>query len=76
MKDRCWKRRKDGKVSFDANNYLKVLFDDEEATLEQLNHLCGTKHYIFLGAKIPRIHLPTNAIEDETIDDREVIPME
>jgi hypothetical protein len=46
-KDICWKRGKDGKVSSDANNYLKVLVDDEEATLEQLNHLCGTKHDIF-----------------------------
>jgi hypothetical protein len=42
----------------DANNYLKVLVDDEEAMLEQLNHFNGTKHDIFLGAKIPRRRLP------------------
>jgi hypothetical protein len=33
-KDKCWKRGKDGKVSFVANNYLEVLVDDEEASFE------------------------------------------
>jgi hypothetical protein len=52
MEDRCWKRGKDGKVSFDANNYLKVLIDDEETMLEQLNRFCGTKHDFFQGPRL------------------------
>jgi hypothetical protein len=32
--NKCWKKGKDGKVSSVANNYLKVLVDDEEATFE------------------------------------------
>ncbi len=38
-KNICWKCGKDGKTPFVANNYLEVLIDDEETTLEQLNRL-------------------------------------
>jgi hypothetical protein len=34
MKDKCWKRGKDGKASSTTNNYLEVLVDDEEKTLK------------------------------------------
>ncbi len=46
MKDKQWKIGKDGKTLFVATNYLKVMVDDEEITLKQLNQLCGTKHDI------------------------------
>ncbi len=32
--ERCWKCEKDVKASFASNNYLEVLVDDDEATLE------------------------------------------
>ncbi len=39
--------------------------NDEEATLEQLNKLCGTKHYIFSRAQIPsrRLHVDTTKVD-------------
>jgi hypothetical protein len=40
-------KRKDGKASSATNNYLEVLINDEETTLEQLNYLCGAKHDFF-----------------------------
>lgn len=65
-KEKCWKRRKDGKASF-------VLVADEEATFEQLNCLCGAKHDVFSMARIPRKHLLIEAMEDDTINDREAM---
>jgi hypothetical protein len=59
IKDICWKCGKDGKTPFVANNYLEVLIDDEETTLEQLNRLCNMKHGVFSGTMIPRRHLCT-----------------
>jgi hypothetical protein len=47
----CWKYTK---PNSGTNNYLEVLVNDETTTLEQLNHLCGTKHDVFFGVKIPR----------------------
>jgi hypothetical protein len=41
--DRCWKRSKDGKSYPGTANFLEVLLDDEEATLQQLNKLCGMR---------------------------------
>ncbi len=35
--------------------------DDEEATLAELNCLCGTKHNIFFGVKMPKRRLPVQA---------------
>jgi len=32
-KDRCWKKPKDGKVHYGATNFVKVLLNDEQATL-------------------------------------------
>ncbi len=65
--DRCWKNGKDGKALSATNNYLEVLVDDEEAALEQLIRLCGTKHHIFSRARIPRRRLP---VEINTLDCR------
>jgi hypothetical protein len=38
--------------------------------------LCGAKYDIFSKAKIPRKHLPIEAIEDEAINDRKVVVVE
>jgi hypothetical protein len=42
------------KTPIATNNYLEVMVDDEETTLEQLNRLCGAKHDVFSRARIPR----------------------
>ncbi len=49
-----FKCQNDRKTLFTSNNYLEVLVDDDEATLEHLNRLCGMKHDIFSGVNIPR----------------------
>ncbi len=38
-KDICWKKTKDGKSHFGATNFLEVLLNDEEATMQQCNNL-------------------------------------
>jgi hypothetical protein len=50
-KNKCWKKRKETKSHSCTNNYMEILVDDEVATLEQLNRLCGTKHDIFSKAR-------------------------
>jgi len=51
--DRCWKKTKDGKSHFGVANFLEVLLNDEEATLQQLNKLCGNEN-IFSYTRVPR----------------------
>jgi hypothetical protein len=41
--DRCWKKPKDGKTHTGTANFVKVLLNDEEAMLQQLNRLCGNE---------------------------------
>jgi len=69
--NRCWKRGKDGKITSTSNNYLEVLVNDEKVTLEQLNMLCGTKHDIFFGARIPRKRLFVEILNVEIIKEGE-----
>jgi hypothetical protein len=47
----CWKNN--GKGLFATANYLKVLINDEETTLTELNKLCGVKNNVFSRTKIP-----------------------
>jgi hypothetical protein len=42
--DKCWKKPKDGKSTFRAANFLEVMLDDEAATEQQLNRLCGNEN--------------------------------
>jgi hypothetical protein len=51
--DRCWKKPKDGKSHSGATNFLEVLLNDEEATMQQLNKLCGNEN-IFSYTRVPR----------------------
>ncbi len=55
--DRCWKKSKDGKSYSGAANFLEVLLNDEAATLQQLNELCGNEN-VFSYTRIPRQRLP------------------
>jgi hypothetical protein len=52
--------------------FLKVLVDGENATLEELNRLCGAKHDAFTKTRIPRRRLPMETIEGKIVEDREV----
>jgi hypothetical protein len=51
--DRCWKKPKDGKSHSGAANFLEVLLNDEAATLQQLNKLCGSEN-LFSHTRVPR----------------------
>jgi hypothetical protein len=51
--DRCWKKPKDGKSHFGATNFLEVLLNDETATMQQLNKLCGNEN-LFSYTRMPR----------------------
>jgi len=55
--DRCWKKCKDGKTHSGVANFLEVLLNDEVATLQQLNELCGNEN-VFSYTRIPRRRLP------------------
>jgi hypothetical protein len=80
-KDRCWKKSKDGKSHSGAANFLEVLLNDEAATLQQLNELCGNEN-VFSYTRIPRRRLPvelpptgvvppTEVAEDSVVMNRE-----
>ncbi len=55
--DRCWKK-KDTKPFNSTANYLEVLVNDEKATLNELNKICGANHHLTSGNKIPKRRLP------------------
>jgi hypothetical protein len=55
--DRCWKKPKDGKSHSGTTNFLEVLLNDEEATMQQLNKLCGNEN-IFSYTRVPRRKMP------------------
>ncbi len=56
-KDRCWKK-KDIKPSNSTANYLEVLVNDEKATLNELNKICGVNHQLTSRNMIPKRRLP------------------
>jgi hypothetical protein len=51
---------------------LEVFVNDEAATLQQLNQLCGTKHDIFSSIRIPkrRMLIEMQGLEDEEAKER------
>jgi hypothetical protein len=64
--DRYW-RKKDTKPSNSITNYLEVLVNDEEATLNELNRICGANHHLKSGNKILKKRLPIQANEVEGV---------
>ncbi len=58
--DRCWKKPKDGKAHPGSANFLEVMLNDEEATLHQLNKLCGSEN-LFSYTRVPRRRVPVVA---------------
>jgi predicted aspartyl protease len=51
--DRCWKKPKEGKSHSRTTNFLEVLLNDEAATLQQFNKLCGNEN-LFFYTRVPR----------------------
>ncbi len=68
--DRCWKKPRDGKTHPGSANFLEVMLDDEEATLHQLDKLCGSEN-LFSYTRVPRRRMPvdvTLAASGPTLD--------
>jgi len=65
LEDRCWKKPKDGKVHSRAANFVEVLLNDEQATLQQLNKLCGNEN-IFSYTRVPRRRMPVEVASTGT----------
>jgi len=57
LKDKCWKKPKDGKSHSRTTNFLEVLLNDEEVTMQQLNKLC-TNENLFSYIWVPRRRMP------------------
>jgi len=53
LKDKCWKKPKDGKSHFGTTNFLEVLLNNEEATRQHSNKLCGNEN-IFSYTRTPK----------------------
>jgi len=64
--DRCWKKPKDGKAHLGSTNFLEVLLNDEEATLHQLNKLCGSEN-VFSYTRVPRRRMPVEVAPVGTV---------
>ncbi len=57
--DKCWKKLRDGNSTAGAANFLEVLLDDETATEQQLNKLCGDEN-LFSYTRVPRRRTPVD----------------
>ncbi len=58
--DKCWRKSRDGRTHSGSANFLEVMLDDEEATLHQLNELCGGEN-LFSYTRVPRRRMPVEA---------------
>ncbi len=64
--DKCWKKPKDGKSQSGAANFLEVLLDDEAATMQQLDKLCGNEN-LFFYTRVPRRRMPIKVAPAGTV---------
>jgi hypothetical protein len=71
LEDRCWKKSKDGKPHSKTANFVEVLLDDEEATLQQLNRLCGSEK-VFSYTQVPRRRTPVEMAPTGNVPSLEV----
>jgi len=70
-KDRCWKKSKDGKVHPGSANFLEVLLNNEEVTMQQLNRLCVNEN-IFSHTRAPRRRMPVEVVTGGAVPSPEV----
>jgi len=65
-KDCCWKK-KNTKPFNSTANYLEVLVNDEEATLNELNMICGANHHLTSENRIAKRKLLVHVNEAERV---------
>ncbi len=68
---KCWKKSKDGKSYTGTANFLEILLNDEEATLQQLNKLCGDEN-VFSYTRVPRRRMPVELTPAGVVPQAEV----
>jgi len=61
LEEKCWKKPRDGKMHPRSANFLEVMLDDEEATLHQLNELCGSEN-LFSYTRVPKRRNPVEVM--------------
>ncbi len=66
LEDCYWKKKYTNLSNF-TTNYLEVLVNDEEATLMELNKICGANHHLSSKNKIPKKRLPMETNEAKGI---------
>ncbi len=69
--DRCWKKPKDGRSHSGAVNFVEVLLNDEEATWQQFNRLCGNQE-VFSYIRVPRRRMPIEVTPTGNVPSPEV----
>jgi len=69
--DNCWKKPKDGRSHSGAANFIEVLLNDEEATRQQLNRLCGNQE-VFSYTRVPRRRMPIEVTPTGNVPSLEV----
>jgi hypothetical protein len=58
--------------NFGATNFLKVLLDDEKATMQQLNKLCGNEN-VFFYTRVPRRKMSVEMVPSGTMHTHKVV---
>jgi len=71
-KDRCWKKPKYGKSHSGIANFLEVLLNDEAATLQHLNKLCGDEN-LFSYTRVPRRRVPIDVTQGGAVPTPEAV---
>jgi hypothetical protein len=56
MEEKCWKKNLKGITTI--INFLKVVVNDEETTLFELNKIRNTNHDLLFGIRMPKKNLP------------------
>ncbi|CAK9882632.1 unnamed protein product [Sphagnum jensenii] len=70
--ERCWKKNKDEKTYPGTANFLEILLSDEEATLQQLNRLCGDEN-VFSYTRVPRRRMSVELTPAGAVPQAEVV---
>jgi hypothetical protein len=71
LEDRCWKKPKDGKSNSQTQFFLEVLLNDKEATMQQLNKLCGNEN-VFSYTRVPRRKMQVEVVLSGIVKTAEV----
>jgi hypothetical protein len=72
LKDRCWKKSKDGKSHSGATIFLEVLLNDEEAIIQELSKLCGNEN-VFSYTRVLKRRMPIKVTPSGTVQTLETI---